>query len=54
MHIAEVMLQQIQELSTGQGAASNPSDAMDNNYDEAESIETNVSGKSAIRFFLSN
>ena len=46
--IAEVVLQQFREMPTGQGAASNPSDAMDNNYDEAESTETDVSGKSAI------
>ena len=46
--IAEVVVQQFREMPTGQGAASNPSDAMDNNYDEAESTETDVSGKSAI------
>ena len=47
-HIAAVVLQQVREMSTAQGAASNLPDAMDNNYDEAESTETDVSGKSAI------
>ena len=45
---AEVVLQQFREMPTRHGAASNLSDAMDNNYDEAESTETDVSGKSAI------
>ena len=46
--IAEAVLQQVREISTEQDTANNPEDATDKNYNEAESSETEVSGKSAI------
>ena len=46
--IAEAVLQQVREMSTEQDTANNPQDATDKNYNEAESSETEVSGKSAI------
>ena len=47
-HIAEAVLQQVREMSTGQGTANNLADATDNDYNEAESSEADVSGKRAM------
>ena len=38
MRIAEVVLQQFREMPTGQGAASNPADATDSNYNQRPSL----------------
>ena len=34
----------VSDATRGQGVANNPADATDNNYDKAESFESNVSG----------